>query len=114
MKVEELNEKLITGNREEKIEHERRESRGEFNGEIRGGYNRERREERKRTSFNVDMKELRVKNLRKMKVRGTMIPNLKSKLWALRLQDEISTKEVFNLPEKEGAEEENGLSPPPT
>ena len=48
--------------------------------------------------FSVNMKEQRIKNLRNMKIRGSKIPNMKSKLWAIRLQDELSKNEVIQLP----------------
>ena len=64
------------------------------------------------TGFDVDMKEMHIKNLRQMKVRGTKVQNIKSKLCALRLQDEISgKKEVIKLPgddrEKVGDRKDN-------
>jgi len=44
---------------------------------------------REKTKFDIDLKELRVKYLRNLKLRGTNIPNIKSKLWAARIQDEL-------------------------
>ena len=58
------------------------------------------------------MKEMRIKNLRKVTVRGTEVPNIKSKLWALRLQDELSNNEAIKLPEVE-TEQHNASSQHP-
>ena len=74
-----------------------------------GRREKERKKKKKKPSFNIDMKEMRVKNLRKMKLRGSNVPNIKSRLWALRLLDEVSNNEVITLPERtqtEGDERE--------
>ena len=37
-------------------------------------------------------------NLRKLRSKKTNVPNLKAKLWALRLMDEVDGKDAFVLP----------------
>ena len=41
-----------------------------------------------------------MKNLRKMKARGTELPNIKSKFWAVRIQDDLSDRQAIKLPEE--------------
>ena len=50
------------------------------------------------TKKNNELKEIRIKRLREMKARGSILPNMKSKLWASRLQDEISNNRAILLP----------------
>ena len=62
--------------------------------------------------FSRDLKILRSEKLRQLKVRGTCNPNMKAKLWAARLQDEVFGTDAINLPEPTPSEQEelNGNS----
>ena len=44
--------------------------------------------------FGKEFKEARVANLRKMKSRQSPLPNLKAKLWATRILDEINNDTI--------------------
>ena len=57
-------------------------------------------------TFGRELKLQRIKNLRSMKSKKHCTPNLKAKLWAIRLLDEIYGKESIVLPENR---ERNGL-----
>ena len=48
--------------------------------------------------FNVILKKARVEKLRALKQRKSPLPNIKAKLWAARILDEIN-KETIALPE---------------
>ena len=48
--------------------------------------------------FNRDFKLARAERLRHLKVRASHVPNIKAKLWAVRLQDEALGQEAINLP----------------
>ena len=50
------------------------------------------------SKFSRDLKLKRVKRLRNLKSRGSVVPNLKSKLWASRLLEEVNGKRGINLP----------------
>ena len=52
----------------------------------------------KSLSFGREMKSLRVKNLRKMRVRKSCLPNIKAKMWAARIIDELEGFETMKLP----------------
>ena len=51
-----------------------------------------------RRKFNKDLKLARADRLRSLKLKGTHIPNIKAKLWAVRLQDEALGMEAVNIP----------------
>ena len=51
--------------------------------------------------FDKNLKTLRIKNLRSLRSKKTLVPNLKAKLWALRLMDEVYGKRAINLPGEE-------------
>ena len=50
------------------------------------------------SKFSKDLKEQRIKNLRNLKSSKTSATNIKAKLWALHLMDEICGKRAINLP----------------
>ena len=51
--------------------------------------------------FTKSFKRKRVKGLRELKVRNTVVPNIKAKLWATRLCDEMEGRDIgINLPEQ--------------
>ena len=63
----------------------------------------------KETTFNPSkfdnkkLKSMRIKNLRSLRSKKTLVPNLKAKLWALRMMDEITGGKAISLPGQERA-----------
>jgi len=52
-------------------------------------------------TFGRNMKESRVNKLRSLKTKGSPVPNFKAKLWALRIQDELTNNSPLRLPSTE-------------
>ena len=56
------------------------------------------------------MKQSRVKKLRQLKAKGSPIPNFKAKLWALRIQDEITGHEALpSYPDVDPGEKKSNI-----
>ena len=49
--------------------------------------------------FSIDLKKKRIQTLRSLKNRNSVIPNIKAKLWASRILDELTNKQSITLPD---------------
>ena len=123
MKIESLNEQLQSKYDTSGVRIKREEKSSQSNNvSEEGGEDEIANDKRKNKSkpesvrFGINMKEKRVEGLRKMKIRGSKIPSVKSKLWASRIQDELSEGEVIRTSNKHGGKsilaQENAPYPP--